>query len=60
MLVPSRACRPRPLVGGYVPAPLGQALIMRLPAIDGAASVRLTEPARHASAVASIVAEASR
>jgi hypothetical protein len=44
---------------GYVPAPVGRALIMRLPAIDGAASVRLTEPARHASAVAAIAAPAN-
>jgi hypothetical protein len=39
---------------GYVPVPIGQTLIMRLPAIDAASSVRLTEPARHASAVAAI------
>jgi hypothetical protein len=38
----------------YVPAPDGEAISMRLPAIVGAASVRLIEPARNATVVAPI------
>jgi hypothetical protein len=45
---------------GYVPSRDGEAISMRLPAVDGAASVRLNEPARKATVVAPIAPLATR
>jgi hypothetical protein len=44
----------------YQPAPAGAPLAFRLPVVDGAAAVRLSEPTRNASATAAITSAAAR